>query len=224
MKPDPHDGCEAPAPEAELHRLWSPAELQKHEESRQRFGIGRALSQLAADAMSRRIQTPTVIRRLRGLADHLEGKTTTAKKAKPEQADLLDDARTVFEHWQKVANHPKAKLDPKRRKMIQARLKDFSVVQLKAAVEVARGHHFWGGEDTRDGEPIWIDGWMKLHSHVEKLVAMAEDSPQLLLTTAGIDDDEIEEMEKRAQQLSEEGKIDEANEIQAAIRRRLERR
>ena len=80
----------------------------------------------------------------------------------------------VFNHWQQAMNHPRAKLDDKRRKKIAARLKDgYTVDDLKAAVDgCKKSPHHMGQNDTRtvydDIELICRDA-----SHVDKFIALA---------------------------------------------------
>ncbi len=47
------------------------------------------------------------------------------------ESKKADPVLEIFEEWRKVLNHPKAQLDTKRRSRIEARLKHFSVDQLK---------------------------------------------------------------------------------------------
>lgn len=58
-------------------------------------------------------------------------------------------AEQVFEHWRKTWNHPKAILDPKRRKRIEARLKDFTPEQLCDAISGFRNSPWHMGTDPK---------------------------------------------------------------------------
>jgi hypothetical protein len=174
--------------------------------------------------MSKRVTDRTVIQRLRKLADWWEQQTTETEPETDaaEQGELVDDARLVFEHWQRVAGHPRAKFEP-RRDMIRRRLRDFTVDELKLVIDFAAQDEFWGGEKTRDGEAVWLEGYMKSHQLVEQLLARAELSGQQLLAAAGCDvDEEIEDLEKEAARLAREGRIEDANAIQRDIRQRLD--
>jgi hypothetical protein len=215
--------------EGELHRLLSPAELEELRDSKRRYAAGRRLAALASDLMSKRITDETIVRRLRQLADwyedHVGGKK--ASKPKAEQTPLIDDVRTVFDHWRKVSGRKRSKLDERRRKMIKDRLGDFTVEQLCRVIDYAAQDDFWGGATARRGEPVPIEGYMKSHSLVEDLHNRAKADGQQMLFAGGADaedDDEIAELEERARRLSEEGEIDEANRIQQDIRRRLANR
>jgi len=58
-------------------------------------------------------------------------------------------AEEVFQHWKTTLNHLKAKFDSKRKKLIEARLKDFSVDDLKAAIDGCRLSSFHQGDNDR---------------------------------------------------------------------------
>jgi hypothetical protein len=61
---------------------------------------------------------------------------------------LSDDAFQVWEHWRQVL-HPKARLDSKRRKLIELRLRDYSVAELQAAIDgCAKSPHHQGQNDS----------------------------------------------------------------------------
>jgi hypothetical protein len=220
-RPRPHD--EPVEDEGELHRLWSPQQLEELRDSKRRYAAGRRLAALASDVMSKRITDETIVRRLRQLADWYDG-AEKARKPKAEQKPLIDDVRTVFDHWVKVSGRKRSKLDEKRRKMIKARLEDFTVDDLKRVIELADGDDFWGGAKARKGKALPIESYMKEHCLVENLLH-GDDGQQMLFAGGDAeDDDEIEELEERAARLREEGRIDDANEIEADIRRRMEAR
>lgn len=86
-----------------------------------------------------------------------------------------DPCRTVFEYWQEVMGHPKAKLDDKRKRRVSARLKDgYTVDELKQATDgCKKSPHNMGENDTGtvydDLELICRDA-----AHVDRFIAMAE--------------------------------------------------
>ncbi len=55
----------------------------------------------------------------------------------------------VFAYWQSVLNHPRAKFDKKRKKMITDALKMFEVAELKKAIDGCRLSKFHMGENDR---------------------------------------------------------------------------
>jgi uncharacterized protein YdaU (DUF1376 family) len=62
----------------------------------------------------------------------------------------------VFEHWQRTWNHHGTKLDPKRRKRIEARLKDFTPEQLCDAISGFRNSPWHLGTDPK-GQGVVYD-------------------------------------------------------------------
>ncbi len=208
--------------EGELHRLWSPQQLEELRDSKRRYAAGRRLAALASDVMSKRITDETIVRRLRQLADWYEGKGETGSKPKAEQAPLIDDVRTVFDHWVKVSGSKKAKLKEERRKLIKKRLKDFTAEELCRVIDYAAQDEFWGGEKTSTGRPVGLEGILRKYGNVEGLRDAADaDGQQMLFAGAPELDAEIEELEKEARRLSQEGRVEDANAIQRAIRRRF---
>lgn len=84
----------------------------------------------------------------------------------------------VFEHWQKVMDHPRAAFDGKRRRAVQARLKDgYTADQLRLAIDgCAKTPHNIGqndrGERYDDLELICRDG-----PHVDRFIRNATSPP-----------------------------------------------
>lgn len=60
-------------------------------------------------------------------------------------------ALAVFEHWKKVFSHPKSILDDKRRRLIDARLKQFTVDDLRSAIDGYKLSPFHQGQNE-DGK------------------------------------------------------------------------
>jgi len=57
--------------------------------------------------------------------------------------------RDVFEHWQKVMNHPRAVLDAKRKRLIEGALKQYSVSELKQAIDGCASSAWHMGKNDR---------------------------------------------------------------------------
>jgi len=95
----------------------------------------------------------------------------TGLPAQDAGAPAKEPVREVFEHWQAVMGKQGAKLTPRRRHLVKARLKDgYSAEQLKRAVDGCRGSAFHQGankDGTRydDLTLICRDG-----EHVEKFL------------------------------------------------------
>lgn len=224
----PQGAPDAPEPLGELSRLWSPAELREHEQSRLRYGIGRVLSQLAADVLGKKLKPKTVVKKLRKLADWIEAELAPKPKA-AEQGDLElehpepkppDDVVTVFAYWQRLTSRPNTALTKKRRKAIAEMLKSFTVDDLKLIISTAHQSKFWSGEETNEGTPIdHIQSYMT-QEHCEKLLEEGKRGGQMTLGESTVDS-VIEELEDRAMRLSEEGRTEEANAVQREISDRL---
>lgn len=90
------------------------------------------------------------------------GKPTTADAAVVE----------VFEFWKTTMKHPKAALDDKRKKLIAARLKDYSVEDLKAAITgcTISPHHMGKNEHGTVYDSIELI--LRDAGHVDKFIAM----------------------------------------------------
>ena len=59
-----------------------------------------------------------------------------------------DSVRQVFEHWQTTMGHASAKLTPKRRRLVQGRLREgYTVAQLREAIEGCKASPFHMGQN-----------------------------------------------------------------------------
>ncbi len=95
-------------------------------------------------------------------------KTSLPSKAEP----VASRAEEVFTHWQKILNHPQAKLDSRRKRAIQGRLRDYTLEDLKRAVDGCRASPFHMGENS-DGK-IYDDITLicRDSTHVEMFMAV----------------------------------------------------
>lgn len=80
-----------------------------------------------------------------------------------------DPVEQVFGHWQTEWKHPSAKLDPKRRKRIEARLKDFTVAQLRDAISGYKHSPWHTGTDPKGNGVVYdgIETLLQDTAHVE---------------------------------------------------------
>lgn len=92
-----------------------------------------------------------------------------------DKPDLKEDVcQKIFEYWKQVHNHPRSKLDAKRRKLVSDRLKDgYSEADLMAAIDGCKmSPHHQGENDRRtvydDLELICRDG-----KHVDMFIKIA---------------------------------------------------
>jgi hypothetical protein len=110
-------------------------------------------------------------------------------------------AQSVFEHWQREWNHLGTKLDQKRKKRIEARLKDFTADQLCNAISGFRHSPWHNGTDAKSNGTVFdsIDTLLRDTAQVEKGMALfahpprppprAETPGQKLMRTLNGDDD-----------------------------------
>jgi uncharacterized protein YdaU (DUF1376 family) len=87
-------------------------------------------------------------------------------------------APKVFEHWQKVFQHPKAILDGKRRRLIDARLQQFSAEDLRGAIDGYKLSPFHQGEN-KDGKVFdGLELILRDAQHVEEGLRFLRNPPR----------------------------------------------
>lgn len=92
----------------------------------------------------------------------------------------------LFEFWKTELNHPRAKLDQKRKQKIHARLKDgYSLDDIKTAILGCRASPYHQGENDRgalydDIELICRDG-----KHVDQFIKLAQNPNAKLMSAKG---------------------------------------
>jgi hypothetical protein len=112
-----------------------------------------------------------------------------------------DPALTVFVHWQREWNHPTSKLDAKRRKRIESRLRDFTPAQLCDAISGFR-HSLWHmGQDARGNGVVYdkldtllrdsaqVEEGLRLFAHPPRPPPKAETATERMLRTLNGSDD-----------------------------------
>lgn len=84
----------------------------------------------------------------------------------------------VFEHWQKTFNHSKAVLDGKRRRLIEARLKDFSPEDLRDSISGYKLSPFHQGDN--DQGKVWdsLELILRDSQHVEEGLRFLRNPPR----------------------------------------------
>lgn len=101
------------------------------------------------------------------------------------EPDRAAEIREVFAYWQTELNHPRAKLDDKRRKKIRDRLKDgYSARDLMDAVDgIQKSPHHMGENDRAtvydDIELICRDG-----PHVDKFIKLSQQGDRTAMGSA----------------------------------------
>ncbi|MDQ5920248.1 MAG: hypothetical protein QG673_304 [Pseudomonadota bacterium] len=86
----------------------------------------------------------------------------------------------VFEHWQKVMDKPKAKLDSKRSKLISDRLKNYSTADLKLAIDGCSKSEFHMGKNPGGTKYNEISNIFRDNEKLEKFIEMAHGGHQSL--------------------------------------------
>lgn len=113
-----------------------------------------------------------------------EEETESPSSGKPDQPV---PSRVIFDYWREVHNHPKARLDDKRRKLINARLSDgYTVEDLMTAIDGCKASLFHQG-DNRDGKVYdGLDLICRDGAHVDQFIKIAhEDSNPAGMGKAG---------------------------------------
>ena len=101
------------------------------------------------------------------------------------EPDRADEIRQVFAYWQTELNHPRAKLDDKRKRKIRDRLKDgYSARDLMDAIDgVQKSPHHMGENDRAtvydDLELICRDG-----PHVDKFIKLSQQGDRTAMGSA----------------------------------------
>lgn len=92
---------------------------------------------------------------------------------------VAQNARTVFAHWQKVMGHPRAVLDAKRQRLIEARLKDgYTVEDLCNAITGCSQSPFHMGQNEQGTRYDGIDLICRDGGKVDKFLATYRNPPR----------------------------------------------
>ena len=90
--------------------------------------------------------------------------------------------KEVFEHWQLVLNHGKAKLDNKRSGLINRALKSYNIDELKRAIDGCKSSAFHMGENEVSKKYDQISLIFRDSEHIENFMSLASDKK----TTQGV--------------------------------------
>lgn len=74
----------------------------------------------------------------------------------------------MFEHWKAASGHDRSKLTKERRQKIAARLKTYSVQELKAAISHGCADPFYLGENDRGKRYDFIETLLKNDTAVDR--------------------------------------------------------
>jgi hypothetical protein len=95
------------------------------------------------------------------------------------RAGFTAEAQEVFAHWQKVLNHPSAKLTKDRETKIKARLREgYTVEQCKRAVDGCRASPYHMGQNDRGSVYDGIDLIFRNGEKLEQFIGYAASPPQ----------------------------------------------
>lgn len=84
------------------------------------------------------------------------------------------DIDVVFDYWKLVHGHSRAQIDKKRREVIGARLKEYSVDDLKLAIDGCKRSPFYQGQNERNMVYDDIELICRDAKHVDGFIAAAE--------------------------------------------------
>lgn len=90
---------------------------------------------------------------------------------------MSDEVLAVFEYWKSTMNYGRAKLDQKRSKKIQERLKDgYTLDDIKEAIMGCKCSRFHQGDNDRGTKFDDICLICRDAEHVDRFIALAENS------------------------------------------------
>jgi chorismate mutase len=124
---------------------------------------------------------------------------TTTEEISVERASPRSPVCAVFEHWREKTKRAKAQLTPERERAIRARLKDYSVEDIKRAIDGCCSSPFNMGENERHRAFNDLTLICRNGSKLEEYMAMAEAVTEIQATQSvppkrDLSGDEIEEM------------------------------
>ena len=106
-----------------------------------------------------------------------EGKGIDIRQVEQAQpVSVSQNVLDVFAYWQTKLNHPKAKLDNKRKRKIESALKLHSTGDLKRAIEGCSKSKFHLGENDSGTKYDGIDLIFRDAEHIEKFMALSQQS------------------------------------------------
>lgn len=94
--------------------------------------------------------------------------------------------KEVFQYWKQSLNHPKARIDDKRKRFIKNRLQDgYSVDDLKTAVDGCLASPYHQGENQNSAVYDSIELICRDADHVDRFIKLAKDPNAKLLSANG---------------------------------------
>lgn len=108
-----------------------------------------------------------------------EGKGTPLSVEAPDR----EVVERVFDHWRTVHQHPTAKLDEKRRRLIRAALKGYAEADLCEAIAGYRNSPHHMGQNDRGTRYDSIELFLRDAKHIDAGLAFARNPPRTDLST-----------------------------------------
>lgn len=133
---------------------------------------------------------------------YLSSSSADADPAPSEPKPKPDRVAEVFDHWRAVMGHPRAKLDPKRRRVIAAALKLYSLDDCKAAIDGCRASPFHMGENDRRERYDGIDLIFRSADKIDGFIAKAPASPAVKALTVVRSEPTDDALERARQRLA----------------------
>ena len=84
-----------------------------------------------------------------------------------------NDVSCVFNHWCTIMAHPKAKLDNKRQRLIVSALQNYSLEQIKQAIDGCARSGFHMGDNAQKKRYDELSLILRDAEHIEKFIALA---------------------------------------------------
>lgn len=113
----------------------------------------------------------------RAIEDKIIEVNIKKKENKTKEKKVNPQVLEIFEHWQKIMNHPKAKLDqPRIRKITQA-LSHYSLEDLKKAIEGCSKSSFHQGQNETGEVYDDIEFILRNNKNIEKFIIFFDNPP-----------------------------------------------
>jgi len=84
----------------------------------------------------------------------------------------------IFQHWKTVFEHPNAKASEKRRRLISARLKDYSLSELRSAIDGYKLSAWHNGKNPSGQQYTSIELILRDAEHVERGIEFSRNPPK----------------------------------------------
>lgn len=92
-------------------------------------------------------------------------------------SEITDTISVVFDHWRSVMASPRSKLDDKRRRLIKAALKNYSVEDLKAAIDGCRASPWHMGKNDRRQKYNGLDLILRNAEKIDQFMSYRDQPP-----------------------------------------------